>query len=623
MIDRMWSSVTGCPKRRATAAWKPGVLVALALATAVAQDRPSDFGGWFLRTYGPAGLPGTPDAALVSRAEGVFGNLLTVADRKLGRQPKLLVVDEREGLEAQALPDGTVVVNPPLLRFCFGPPTTPIAEGDARLAFVLGHEMAHLAYDDGWHAQAFAALRRFGAPELAAASDWLRESDGERQAKEARADRAGFLFLLMAGYPPQGVLRPGSSFLADWAARAESSGGPTADAAHPSLADRAGALRAQLEDVVASLPFYRFGVRLLTLGRHDDAIRLLARFRSRFPSREVGSNLGLAYYQRAQVRLADCGADSGLRYRLSTLIDPESLVSKLRLRGEVDERCAAQAGADFETARQALAEAHAQDPGHLASRLNLAVVLMALSRGYDAYGVATGVDLPPAGPTSTVNVDRAALDPRLANVAAVALHLAQRAMPFDTTGEAVTLLTELEARLAAPDRELRAAVAFNRARLLDEHGRAAAARQAWEAFLVVEPVSPWADEARRALRSMGDEPAAPAAASTPPRRTPLAERLPAAVARRLASAQREPYSLGDARVVFVTGEGVAGLEIGGVLEVVEETLEPPLSAVALGDLSRPRAVVDTGAGRRSVVLADVAYDLVGERAVTRVYFEPR
>ena len=570
----------------------------------------------------------------MAKAENVFAAVLAVADQKGGRSPRLLVIPDRpqaggrletpgkgnEDFLAQALPDGTIVVNTALLRLCRGKAGTPASHGQARLAFVLGHEMAHLAYDDAWHAEAFAALNRYGDRELTeATSDWIREAPQERQAKELRADRAGFLFMLMAGYPPQGVMGSGVDFLTEFAARTR--GGDVAvDPQYPAFAERARFLSSQLSAVKKDLPFYRFGVRLLMLGRHEDAISMLEPFYQRLPSREAGASLGLAYYHRAIARQRECGGSRFFRFRLPTLVDPESLASRLRLRGDRGVPCDAARKA-LEAAERVLREAHKHDPHHLAARLNLAVVLLALEKPVEAYSVAAGKDVP-ASARGT-----APLDSNLANVEAVALYQFREDdhFPTDTTDGALELLQALDGHLGPGDTGLRATVAFNRARMNLERDRLANARAGWEAFLALEPQGAWADEARLALAGLGDGVGAPPPPSPPPSgrsRARLAERLSGPLKERLARAQSQDFTLPTIKGAFLEGEGVSALRIGGVLEIVEEALRPPIDAAALR-IESPRATVSGTGGRRTLVLQDAAYDVEGGRAVTRILFQGR
>lgn len=582
-------------------------------ARALGQARPNDYGDWFVRTYGAAGAPGTADAPLAEEAQRVFSRLVRVADRRVGRTPRLLVVAKQTGLEALALPDGSVVVNPEILRFCLAQPGLPPEHARARLAFVLGHELAHLAYDDAWHAQAFARLRRQGAGLDDDAAGWPLETPEDRRAKELRADRAGFGFLLMAGFSPEGVLDArGTDFLVDLGQRLRGDDGESG--AHPSFAERSQLLRAQLGEVVAELPFYRFGVRLLTLGRHGEAIRMLERFHTQIPSREVSANLGLAYYLRALSALADCGSPAATRFRLATLVDPDSVAAKLRLRGD-DDACRRVAAGDLEEARRVLSEAVQQDPSHLAARLDLAATLIALERGLAAYEVATGSSRgsAPRAPAAT--------DARLENAAAVALYLAEDELPMDTVDDALEALAALARRLPAED-PLVPAVAFNQARLLHERGRIGAARDAWRGFLRLESSGAWATEAREALRSLGagvSDPVAPSA--TAPQ--PLRDRLSPDLRRRLGRARRQPFTLGELAGAFLLADGVAALELRGTLAVVEETLQPARDVGSLGQDLRRAVVVEGMGGVRTLVLPEIAYEAVDGRLVRRIHYARR
>jgi tetratricopeptide (TPR) repeat protein len=414
------------------------------------------------------------------------------------------------------------------------------------------------------------------------------------------------------------VLGPGGDFLTEWASRIDGGNGAT-DARHPAFRERSRVLRAQLTAIEQDLPFYRFGLRLSSLGRYDDAIRLLERFHSQFPSRETGANLGLAYYGRALGRLRDCGLRDGLRFRLATLVDPETLATRVRLRGDGSARCVASARDDLALAEQRLRDASEADPRHLPARLNLAVVLLAAGKGLEAYRVAAGTSDPPAG------VHASLPDVRLATVAAVALHMAGRELPLDTTDAALEALREIDGRLGPRDLEQRAAIAFNRGRINQERGRNAAAREAWEALLALEPQGVWADEARLALLAAGVNPLVPdpgTVASLP--RATLASRFSVSLQQRLARAKRRPFTLGDLKGCFVSGEDVAAMEIGGVLEIVEEGLRPPVDMAAVErEIGRPRIVVDALGGQQTRVYRDVAYDVVPAGGIIRVLFEPR
>src|SRR5204862_4888662 len=156
-----------------------------------------------------------------------------------------------------------------------------------------------------WHASAFSAVTKYGAKqaggdERQSTLGLLQTTPRDLQAAELQADAYGMLYASWAGYSPPSLLAQPDTFFDQWAR----STGLAADVAHPSAGKRADFLRSQLAQVADDLDFFHFGVRLLELGRYDDALLLLERFQDRFASREVFTNLGLVHHQMALRELA-------------------------------------------------------------------------------------------------------------------------------------------------------------------------------------------------------------------------------------------------------------------------------------------------------------------------------
>ncbi len=124
------------------------------------------------------------------------------------------------------------------------------ADGDARLAFLLGHELAHLAKDDfsigprSWRSK---NIQDGGPPPAAGGNaEANRRRDGRvRQAirdivriKELQADSYGLIYMTVAGYDPAVIVRA-ASFFEQWVrqlphAVAESRGASTPRPTGPS-----------------------------------------------------------------------------------------------------------------------------------------------------------------------------------------------------------------------------------------------------------------------------------------------------------------------------------------------------------------------------------------------------
>src|SRR5262245_55960074 len=147
-----------------------------------------DHASWWIQNYGLAD-PATTN--FMSRAEVVFPRVAAAADKRANRLPTLVVLNAKGSPFAMALPDGSVLVTKGALQICYE--GQPLDLGDSRLAFVLGHELAHLGNDDFWHAQAFEALEQHTSHD---------PSDGELQAeakqREFHADAYGMLYMTIA-----------------------------------------------------------------------------------------------------------------------------------------------------------------------------------------------------------------------------------------------------------------------------------------------------------------------------------------------------------------------------------------------------------------------------------------
>ena len=206
--------------------------------------------------------------------------------------------------------------------------------GDRPLAFVLGHELAHLASYDFWHRSAFATAQLPAAsPDLREVGKIVRPEPRDLQRIELKADSDGAITMVMAGDPVGGLFHTDRDFFARWVKQAGVGEAYDDDPAHPKPEQRTALVRTQLAAVVGEIDFFDFGVRLAQLGRYADAIRLLERFRDRFAGREVLSNLGYAHYQLATKLLADCDGAPAVRFRLPVAIDDETLAARARLRG--------------------------------------------------------------------------------------------------------------------------------------------------------------------------------------------------------------------------------------------------------------------------------------------------
>lgn len=579
---------------------------------ATAFDQPRNHASWWVAAYGVADAGADP---LVKRAERVFARVCAAADKKANRFPRLVVIRCAGNPWALAIKDGSVILTSGALKLCYR--GVPAQQGDSRLAFVLGHELAHLAKDDFWHAAAFDALTRQGGRHTAdrdALAALFREmSDavpGDRRSmeaarmKELQADESGLVCMTMAGYDPLVIIGPsGDDFFREWATQIN---GKLAygDADHPTPAERAEFARTQLARVADSLPLFHFGVRLSQLGRHEDAILLFEAFLESFPGREVYNNLGLAHYQLAMRALDRCDRRLVIRFRLPALLDEETLARGIDIRAPVETVCTRLEAytTHITEAIRYLVKATDLDPGHIPSRLNLA---SAFIMSGDYAGALKSAD------------EALKLDPSGAEaltVKTVALYLYGVANNLHAADNSITILRDvIRRRPDYPD------AFYNLASIQTEIGRNAAAAEGWKAFIRIEPTGLHARGVRERLHL--DEPVAVKTHNDEPRPPiPLGPVTPA-VAGKLSGLKKTPIVIGQFRGAVYQGQGMRVLVIDDAVELVEEE---PTVAMGSSDIlkayGQPERVLAAAAGK-VLIRGNTGFVLDSDRLTVIFHFK--
>ncbi|MCC7494779.1 MAG: M48 family metalloprotease [Fimbriimonadaceae bacterium] len=140
------------------------------------------------------------------RVQLVAGRLLPLAARQVPYSVSLL--DNNSEVNAFAAPGGPLFVTRALVN---------TMTDDDELAFVVGHEMAHVELEHGRQAVNQAVLlgsvaaavldNRSELLQLGAGVVWTLYRQGYSRDHERAADSTGLRFAVRAGYPPQGALR--------------------------------------------------------------------------------------------------------------------------------------------------------------------------------------------------------------------------------------------------------------------------------------------------------------------------------------------------------------------------------------------------------------------------------
>jgi tetratricopeptide (TPR) repeat protein len=519
---------------------------------AAAGGQEKDHASWWVTRYGLIDVAKEPRAA---RAGTIFERLAAAADKRANRFPRLAILDADGAPFAMALPDGTILLTRGALRICYQ--NASLATGDARLAFVLGHELSHLGNDDFWHAAAFEAVSLHGeaTPSRVALTNLFEDSPDDAVKRELHADAFGMLYMTNAGYDPQILFLKGS-FFEEWAQELDTLG-VRAAAGHPKPQERGAFIRTQLAAITGELDYYHFGVRLVQLGRYQDGLLLLERFRDRFPSREVLNNIGVAHYQLAARYLGNCDGRLVIRFLLPTVVDPSTRAVRLRS-GGASSPCfqAERFRLHFREAEVNLREASEMDPVYAPARMNLLSLFVLAEQGAQAIVAAEDAK------------KLAAEDPRVQSGAAVALYLYGESSGIDTANAAIDQLQDLR-RLHPESIE----AAYNLASLLAERRRVKAAEDVYRAFLDLDSRSIFADAARDYLGIPPTTPGEKRNADAPLPPVPLGPMVRKDLRARFPELVVEDFVVGDFSGSFLRQSGIRALVIDETIELVEEELE--------------------------------------------------
>ncbi|GLI36878.1 hypothetical protein GHYDROH2_03790 [Geobacter hydrogenophilus] len=542
------------------------------------------------------------------RATDVFSRVAAAADKAAGRLPRLLVIREKGDPWAAAIPDGTIILSRGGLETCYKGVTPE--RGDARLAFVLGHELSHQSKDDFWHSRASQAVQEFAGSgkELAAVSSYIQSTSDlgagvhareVAKIKELQADGYGIVIMAMAGYDPHDVVSgDGTNFIQDFVSQIT---GKVAyeDPEHPTPAQRADFLRVNLASVAEELELFRIGVRYYQQGRYEDAVAFLGRFRERFPSREVFNDLGLSYFQLAMGHLSQCDASLPYRFKLPTLFDSETLAAATRGKGDLSQasRCF-----QDETYKTYIAEAvrnlelaQSRDSGYFPAPVNLAAAYIMAGEPTRAMAAAeTALRIKPGDVNAT-------------SAKAVALYLFGRANAIDTVEASLALLGSY-AEGPTPSAD----ALYNMAAFEQERGRTAAMQSHLNAFLAVEKDGPFAAAAGRLLGKQ--VPVATAKAKSAPKSPiPLGD-VQGTTPKLLHAMAKKEFTLGTVQVQVYAGKGVTALVKDDMVDLVEMVVEKPQTIDAFRKAyGTPLRELRTPAGAALVYdgfVADITGDMV-------------
>lgn len=298
----------------------------------------SDYSPWWIYYHGDYAQTEGKNDPRVKWAFRVFERLKEVSDKPEGAIPMLYIVKATQGNYAMALPDGGIIINPETLRICYD--GVPRDYGDSRLAFILGHELAHLANKDYGLYEVYRLIETYGDEK--AQRDFKRHFkfstenlglSGSSGDKEFLADKNGCLYASMAGYDIAILNRGKDNFFYYWAKQAHLDISSSKNR-HPSIKKRVEFLNTQLSAIGRHIELFRAGVLLYQIGSYNDAAEAFKQFSLVYPSSEVFNNLGACYLNLALDLIRMRYNAYYYVFRFSIPIDYSSSASDLSNRGD-------------------------------------------------------------------------------------------------------------------------------------------------------------------------------------------------------------------------------------------------------------------------------------------------
>ena len=565
---------------------------------------------WWIEKYG---VVDKGYDTLAARAEMIFQRVSMASDKTGKCIPRLLIIKGGGRPWVTSIRDGSVILTHGALRVCYKGVSKE--NGDSRLAFVLGHELAHLSKDEYWHAFAFADLDgKEISKELEDQLEEIRDISRDKSVademfkeKELQADSYGMISMASAGYDPGAIIdNDNINFFEDWIAQTKRNI-TYEDSQHPDPKVRAEFLRLRLDDVVKLLDCFTFGVTLYQIGRYEDAILLFDTFREQFPGREVFSNLGLSYYQIAIKALSFCDADLPYRFKLSTFIDPETYAVKLRGFGESDCFKDKVFLRYIKRALEYLKLAVDKDHTYLPARINMSSALIMAGEYSRAISVTEEV----------LRIDRE--NAEALNNNAVALYLYGLSNNIegasDNAIEIMRKVVGLNHNFGNP--------VYNIATIYSEEGKDASASDTWKAFLKIESTGDFANVARRNLGIELKENDVAASLTGPEPPFKPGEEIKGELEKMLGKMKVREFSIGGSTIEIYEKNDLRILARDFIVEVIEEVYDKGVRTEEFKtEYGKPLRVVNKYGGA-VLIYDDFAVDVIDGKVRKVIYFKKK
>lgn len=430
-----------------------------------------DDSAWWLKKYGDYAAANAAKDPRVKQAFSVFVRVSDAADKSGDARPRLVIINNRDKAYALALPDNSVVITPPILDNCYK--GNGSEEGERRIAFILGHELAHLGNKD-YHTREMAlAFQDYGYKQDP--DKFLKDtarSDGDKdraeyfKKKEFEADKGGVFYAQMAGFDVRKLFTGRNDFFKYWS-KLTRIDYERDQVKHPSPGKRSILIREELARLADDAQLFRAGILLFVSGAYTDALAVFQEFAKIYPAREVYNNIGADYLHQALARTYQNFSADYFRSRLAVVIDYSTSADSRQMRSGGDYLADPDISRYLKMAVTYFTRAAERDALDNACRLNLAAVWIWLQEYAKALDVCDYI------------LAKDPQDARALNNKAIALYYQAKQK---NRAEAVKLLEKALAQQPDHYESL-----YNLAIIAEESGQDRQAKNLWEKYLHLEP----------------------------------------------------------------------------------------------------------------------------------------
>ncbi len=317
---------------------------------------------------------------LVGRAERIFDRVRAIAMVHGDIKRPLLKIIKTDSFFAQSYLEG-IILSQHVLNIVYNS-GYKTRHNDAILAFILGHELAHIANKHFANQESHCLALSQSAPKdnnWNWLGLWKNEPDCSsvdklRQADERTADRYGLLYAAIAGFHIN-ALNDFEAFHEIWA---------KATCVYPTWKERLADIQKVIVEVRQQLAYWQVAIYLQHFKYSETAIYFYRKFhnKTRLYTPESLNNLGLSYLEMAIKKLEGSSCEHH-RYKLPGLLSSQSaLTESLGSKGE--EACILPD--TLQEAKFYLNEAVQMDKDYLEARLNFATAYFLEGKFYSALG---------------------------------------------------------------------------------------------------------------------------------------------------------------------------------------------------------------------------------------------